>query len=982
VDEWFADFINSQVGPEKPKSTADALGVGSDYRPLRALRRAAGGAVEGLLNIPIDSAELGSKLPAVGPLAPIVNALQALANEAPEYREATGRVREAVGGAWTGEAEADPAEAGRFAAGFAPLPFAMEGRAVGAVDDLLRVARNERGALMGNTVAGLTGKDANEEVLRAARSMIRQQPMPRVAQIDKPRARQMAKAYERLPANDPNAKSAYDALNREVEAQFKAAEDAGFRFEFVKEDPYKNSAEMMKDVRENKRLRVFATPEDSFHPYLTPEQNNKFRAVHDWIAHAGPGNQFGPIGEENAYRLHAATLSPQAQRALASETRGQNSWVNFGPNENLPAAQRPFAEQKAALWPEELLGDYSSMPDHVPSPEPAGRPAAVSRGAAQQPITARAHDLKTPPAAQSFRERNLIKALSGEGGATLTAEGAPFAGSGYAVARPELTAFAKSPEEMRAFLQRPEVQKALREGAYIGKWTDPSNGVTEINITDILPDEAAARQLGVQREQKALGHLKDGVYQGDISLQSVAAGPARSAVNQFGELDDVLLGLGGHREARPGALPTPGPLKFTGEKPGSMSNLRSYTGDAGEQVSLYYNRPSPDELNIDFIGSHGENARGDTGANTIGPAGLRSILADLRTAFPEVRKVTGSRVTGVRADRPGRVEVPLPGPGGFGLGGYIPEQKPLTHYRGPKIKESDLAEAYERSRKAFDARGPFAAFLDRGRKFPGAPAWYDTRPIYRDAADVIGDEAAAERVNRLLGKIMPSVTARSSPPGNLKRAFLWEHLLDNGLLAPEQLRTHKVIMPPGFGHFAQGAHQSALANTLERGLVDPITNPKPAGFGANLTGNQEAITFDTVMGDELRQLDPDALRFFEVKKDGVTPRKWAYQPLERGLADAAHDAAARGLIDVEPGLSPGASYQSIGWHGGTKSSGFGGAINSADYGSMTDIWRALRSRSAELWGVSPARANELIWGERKVPLIALGKDIRIKTRKR
>lgn len=53
-------------------------------------------------------------------------------------------------------------------------------------------------------------------------------------------------------------------------------------------------------------------------------------------------------------------------------------------------------------------------------PTPAGRPAVVSQGAARTPITPRHHDLKTPPAVRSYRERNLLRALSGEGGAALT----------------------------------------------------------------------------------------------------------------------------------------------------------------------------------------------------------------------------------------------------------------------------------------------------------------------------------------------------------------------------------------------------------------------------------------------------------------------------------------------------------------------------------------------------------------------------------
>lgn len=268
--------------------------------------------------------------------------------------------------------------------------------------------------------------------------------MPRITEIPTTRGQQLAQAYEALPKNDPAAKGAYDALNRDVEKQFKAIQDAGYKVEFTDHDPYKNSAEMIKDVHDNKTLKVFQTPrppesiqsatvrladgrvghgithseaylnaapEDmnldhyagadegftttegryltrkkayaeglkyippseraGFHPYMTPEQNDRFRAVHDFLAHAGGGNQFGAVGEENAYRVHASTLSPEALPALAAETRGQNSWVNFGPNAHLPVKERPFAEQKAAAFPQHLLGDYESMGLFGPKAEPA-----------------------------------------------------------------------------------------------------------------------------------------------------------------------------------------------------------------------------------------------------------------------------------------------------------------------------------------------------------------------------------------------------------------------------------------------------------------------------------------------------------------------------------------------------------------------------------------------------------------------------------
>jgi len=53
-------------------------------------------------------------------------------------------------------------------------------------------------------------------------------------------------------------------------------------------------------------------------------------------------------------------FSAQARRAMTTETRGQNSWVNFGRQnytpegiyKNIPAAERPYAVQKVAILPD------------------------------------------------------------------------------------------------------------------------------------------------------------------------------------------------------------------------------------------------------------------------------------------------------------------------------------------------------------------------------------------------------------------------------------------------------------------------------------------------------------------------------------------------------------------------------------------------------------------------------------------------------
>jgi hypothetical protein len=173
------------------------------------------------------------------------------------------------------------------------------------------------------------------------------------SKLDKNRARLIAVAYEGLPKHDTNAMPAYEKLAEEIENQFDMCVAAGIQFDAYGDDdgpaPYANSTAMMADVLNNRHLWVYDGGED--HPGLTREQNWKFRAVHDVFGHAWHGYQFGPRGEENAWRCHMLMFGWKARQAMSTETRGQNSWVNFGPCSDKPVTERPFAAQKLALLP-------------------------------------------------------------------------------------------------------------------------------------------------------------------------------------------------------------------------------------------------------------------------------------------------------------------------------------------------------------------------------------------------------------------------------------------------------------------------------------------------------------------------------------------------------------------------------------------------------------------------------------------------------
>lgn len=235
------------------------------------------------------------------------------------------------------------------------------------------------------------------------KSIGREHTPQRYADIHEPTSRAVADAFEAAkhdPTN-PEVISAYKALVDETKAQWDVMQKSGVRVVFTDADGYASSQAMAEDLEKNGRLLVFKTFGDSpsdmpkDHPLAAeagftvkdakgkefkPTWNDVFRAVHDHFGHAAEGYQFGPRGGENAWIQHSKMYSPEARRALTAETRGQNAWVNYGPTmrrsdstlirqgdaDFIPAAKRPFAQQKATLLPEwaswhEELGDVQKM---------------------------------------------------------------------------------------------------------------------------------------------------------------------------------------------------------------------------------------------------------------------------------------------------------------------------------------------------------------------------------------------------------------------------------------------------------------------------------------------------------------------------------------------------------------------------------------------------------------------------------------------
>lgn len=150
------------------------------------------------------------------------------------------------------------------------------------------------------------------------------------------------------------ARMAYTSFALQVKRQYQAMTlDDGVSVRFVQEDPYKTAAEMAYDVNTRRQLLVYSTQQGQEHPILSANQNNRFRAIHDYYGHHGAGNGqlvgFDRHGEEAAWVRHSEMFYGTGRMAMTTETRGQSSafiWINRGDK---------FPPQKALMPPEWVM---------------------------------------------------------------------------------------------------------------------------------------------------------------------------------------------------------------------------------------------------------------------------------------------------------------------------------------------------------------------------------------------------------------------------------------------------------------------------------------------------------------------------------------------------------------------------------------------------------------------------------------------------
>lgn len=244
----------------------------------------------------------------------------------------------------------------------------------------------------------------NPRLVEAAREYLRSAGIPERRQAHYVKAsrelgKKIADAYDAMAhaPDDPQVRAAYEAMARETVAQYQAVKATGLKIEAIEPgmpDPYPIGPTQVHEDLRNGHLWFFPTEsgfgqdaaatfaaEAKTNPLLAPTDetiggrrllvNDIFRIVHDVFGHGREGVGFGASGEENTWQSHVRMYSPLAAKAMTSETRGQNSWVNYGPygdRNRTSQKETVYADQKLGILPDWVMSE-GLAPDMKRKPE-------------------------------------------------------------------------------------------------------------------------------------------------------------------------------------------------------------------------------------------------------------------------------------------------------------------------------------------------------------------------------------------------------------------------------------------------------------------------------------------------------------------------------------------------------------------------------------------------------------------------------------
>lgn len=275
------------------------------------------------------------------------------------------------------------------------------------------------------------------------------------------RGKRLSDAWEQVEhkPDDPKVKAAYKAMVDETKAQFQVIVDTGIDLEWMapdQKDPYATVREVILDAVENNHMWMYPAEsgfgsDDSFdtsnHPLLADTGivikghkilvNDMFRVVHDYFGHVKHGVGFRAGGEENAWQSHAVMYSPEARLAMTGETRGQNSWLNYGPhsaqNKTAKTEDTIFADQKVGLLPEWAMQEDAI--GAVENENEATRKVDAKRFLEALTVARESHKFGHRvglPSVKDLGKSNLFLSFDGKSGFALSSDG--MISTGFSIA--------------------------------------------------------------------------------------------------------------------------------------------------------------------------------------------------------------------------------------------------------------------------------------------------------------------------------------------------------------------------------------------------------------------------------------------------------------------------------------------------------------------------------------------------------------------
>lgn len=732
--------------------------------------------------------------------------------------------------------------------------------------------------------------------------------------LDPEHSKAIAQAFEEMPhaPDDPAVKASYDAMAKETRDQYRhIIEKTGLQVEPIPpgmKDPYAANPRLAaKDVAENNHLWFYPT-ESGFgtspqggidmatHPMMQPSgemlngkpllNNDLFRIVHDIFGHLKEGHGFRAAGEDNAWRSHAAMYSDLARPAMTTETRGQNSWVNFGPhgeaNRIANGENTVFADQKVGLLPEWVMRDRGS-------PEPwivhHGGPNGFSQfdfnkigaGEGNQAYGYGLYFAEHGPVSEWYqnqlapRRDPLLQnyGLTSEDGARMGIDLANSGGDAKALIK-DLTDYIAENKALQAngdtskatsniiersqnmikYLQDPNRFRGYRYQVAIDRpkehfieWEKPFREQSPYVQEKLQP-------LLQEMKDRRAAALPEAISRKESQLASARTDSARARIQ--GELDKLKSdidweGMSGQRlyemAGQPAVSASEGHPKSTARlrdmgiaglryldqnsrvAGGTAKSSNVVTFDAPRMLTRF---SPPTEAEQVAMAMQGLKPQAPAGGQPSAPAivGDRSKFVDPDTGMAIPGPAYTKEAQAINRD----ISQGPKGAGPMDLStqGQVPDvmQQPLERYVPPRGIPARMVDAMQNPA----VRQGLEESMKAGA---GVRDWYHTEPIRQEFLKTLGPEAGETAFAKYMDYVA-ATSPRSDVPTNIRNASYYYAGGDPATANPYP-----------YGHVAQNLHKQNITNLQQRGTWDPLQNPKPASFAENLRGNLEPVTVDT-----------------------------------------------------------------------------------------------------------------------------------------